>query len=91
MALIVLFPGYFFLFVCNRQEEITRKQHNQFSHDAAQIYQEQEPIIIRSCQELSIYLSFHTAAPSFEYYVQLPCQCKNKRKIVGDKKCNSET
>ena len=38
-----------------------------------------------------IYLSFHTAAPSFEYYVQLRCQCKNKRKIVGDKKCNSET
>ena len=40
---------------------------------------------------LMIYLSFHTAAPSFEYYVQLRCQCKNKRKIVGDKKCNSET
>ena len=39
----------------------------------------------------TIYLSFHTAAPSFEYYVQLRCQCKNKRKFVGDKKCNSET
>ena len=31
-------------------------------------------------------LSLHTAAPSFEYYVQLRCQCKVKRKIVGDKK-----
>ena len=26
-------------------------------------------------------LSLHTAAPSFEYYMQLRCQCKVKRKI----------
>ena len=41
---------------------------------------------------LSFYLYLYTAAPSFEYYyVQLHCQCKGKRKIIGDKKCNSET
>ena len=41
--------------------------------------------------KVSIYLSLHTAAPSFEYYVQLRHQCEVKRKIVGDKKkCNSE-
>ena len=35
---------------------------------------------------LSVYLSLHTAAPSFEYYVQLRCQCKIKGYFIGDKK-----
>ena len=42
------------------------------------------------CPELSvrklriITASFHTAAPSCEYYVQLRSQCKNKSKIAED-------
>ena len=35
-------------------------------------------------KEPSNYLSFHTAAPSCEYYVQSRSQCKNKSKIAED-------
>ena len=37
-----------------------------------------------SIEDGSVYLPTYTAAPSFGYFVQLHCQCKGKRKTVGD-------
>ena len=46
-----------------------------------------------TCMPLcTLHLSISSyCSTSYEYYVQLRSQCKGKRKLVGDKKCDSET
>ena len=50
-----------------------RKSEQYFDYIKSDTYKIAYPLIA-----LSYYLSFHTAAPSHEYYVQLRSQCKNK-------------